>query len=324
MNEELNSAEQGNDSYIYPPKPQFAKESSSLGRQVISLLFFVVLYYFLFDQNLFSIAQLVLVIFIHEMGHFLAMKAYNFRDVKMFFVPLVGAYVSGTNDKATQKQTALMILAGPVPGIILGALILLVELKYPMGLENLANIFLFLNLFNLLPLSPLDGGRLLETLFLNSRDLLKKIFTGLSLLLLTILAVYLKMYTLLIVVVFMGLRLRNDFQESGIRKKLTALQLDFYKTYADLADVEYWKIREVLLKNLPGFESVPRSIYRYDEKEGLLMNQVNNVLDYKCEQDLGLFAKLGIVFLWILCMIIPLVMVTLYYINTRQLDSFSV
>jgi Zn-dependent protease len=319
MTDDQNFTEQVNESYIYPQKPEFAKETSSLGRQMISLLFFIVLYYFLFDQNLVSIAQLVLVIFIHEMGHFLAMKAYNFRDVKMFFVPLVGAYVSGSNDKATQKQTSIMILAGPVPGIILGASILIIELNYPMGLEKLAHVFLFLNLFNLLPLSPLDGGRLLETLFLNSRDLLKKIFTALSLLALTTIAVYLKMYTLLIVVVFMGLRLRNDFQVSGMRKKLNALQLNFYKTYADLTDVEYWKIREVLIKNLPGFESVPRSIYRYDSKEGLIMNQVNNVLDYKCEQDLGVISKLGIVILWILCLIIPIVAVAIYYINTRPL-----
>jgi hypothetical protein len=57
----------------------------------------------------------------HEMGHFIAMKAFRYKDLGIFFIPLLGAYVSGSKREVSQKESAIILLAGPLPGIVLGA-----------------------------------------------------------------------------------------------------------------------------------------------------------------------------------------------------------
>lgn len=107
---------------------------------------------------------LVAVLVVHELGHLAAMRAFGFRDLRMFFIPLFGAAAAGRKPDATGTQRAIVALAGPVPGIVLG-LGLLYGLG-PAGLGELGRMFvgltLILNFFNLLPLLPFDGGHLVN------------------------------------------------------------------------------------------------------------------------------------------------------------------
>ena len=48
----------------------------------------------------------------------------------MFFVPLFGAFVSGENDDASEQETVITLLAGPVPGIFIGLILLYFEKTY--------------------------------------------------------------------------------------------------------------------------------------------------------------------------------------------------
>jgi len=48
------------------------------------------------------------------------MKAFNYSNVKLFVVPLLGAYVSGKKATISQRQMSIIILAGPIPGLIIG------------------------------------------------------------------------------------------------------------------------------------------------------------------------------------------------------------
>lgn len=68
------------------------------------------------------IAALVIVLVVHELGHYAAMRAFGYRDTKMFFIPFLGAAVSGRHDDASGTQRAVVALAGPLPGIVLGML----------------------------------------------------------------------------------------------------------------------------------------------------------------------------------------------------------
>ena len=47
----------------------------------------------------FDVGALVGVILFHELGHFAGMKLFGYRDVKMFFIPFLGAAVSGRRDR---------------------------------------------------------------------------------------------------------------------------------------------------------------------------------------------------------------------------------
>jgi Zn-dependent protease len=106
-----------------------------------------------------GILILVVVILFHEGGHYAAMRYFGYRNLRMFFIPFFGAAVSGRHYNVAGWQKSLVALAGPVPGILLGAPlgVLGLMLAEP-NLIQASLVLLWLNGFNLLPFLPLDGG----------------------------------------------------------------------------------------------------------------------------------------------------------------------
>jgi Zn-dependent protease len=102
-------------------------------------------------------------ILLHEAGHYAAMRLFKYRNLRMFFVPLVGAAVTGRHYNVPGWKQVLVSLAGPVPGIAvgLGAAIYMV-LTGDGRLEQAAILLFVLNGLNLLPVLPLDGGWVLN------------------------------------------------------------------------------------------------------------------------------------------------------------------
>jgi Zn-dependent protease len=98
-------------------------------------------------------------LFFHELGHYVAMRAFNYRNLRMFFIPFFGAAVPGRNYNVPGWKKVVVSLMVPVPvillGVILGAIGLLTHNAL---LLKIATVSLFLNGFNLLPLLPLAGG----------------------------------------------------------------------------------------------------------------------------------------------------------------------
>ncbi len=114
-----------------------------------------------------SVAALILgIITLHEAGHAIAMRRLGYRDVHVFFVPLLGAMTVGRAAAATVRDRLTVLLAGPVPGLWLAFVLLGIDEPYGSGglLHRPALALLILNGLNLLPFTPLDGGRVLETL----------------------------------------------------------------------------------------------------------------------------------------------------------------
>ncbi len=101
--------------------------------------------------------NLMFVLVFHELGHFGAMKLFGYQDVTMFFLPLMGAAVAGRKVDASLAQKVWMLLAGPLPGLILGFGLLAGQVK---PAESLAWMLITINLANLLPILPLDGGKI--------------------------------------------------------------------------------------------------------------------------------------------------------------------
>ncbi len=114
-------------------------------------------------SSLTSAVGLTLVVFIHEAGHWGAMRLFGYRDTRIFFVPFFGGAATGVKDHAPAWQESIVLLAGPVPGIAIGAA-MVASNAAPKGspAHSLALMFLSINAFNLLPLHPLDGGRLVQ------------------------------------------------------------------------------------------------------------------------------------------------------------------
>ena len=192
--------------------------ASSAWRTAASLLIYILIYYALF-RDLRSILLLVIVILVHETGHFLAMKKFGYRDLKMFFIPFFGAMVSGQSNLATPFQRAIMILAGPLPGIFIGLLMFAFSAVFNLDYLRLpALLFMVLNAINLLPVSPLDGGQFLQILYPASNRLLQTIFTMILIIIITWLAFRLRNYLLLILDVFLFYRLTILFGERKVQE----------------------------------------------------------------------------------------------------------
>ncbi len=105
-------------------------------------------------------AGFVLLIFIHEMGHVIALRREGVQATAPMFVPFLGAVISAKSLGENALAEARVGLAGPVLGTIGSAACLVIgEATNSDFFRALAYIGFFLNLFNLLPVVPLDGGR---------------------------------------------------------------------------------------------------------------------------------------------------------------------
>ena len=107
----------------------------------------------------------VLLLLIHEMGHVIQLRREGINASAPMFIPFLGAVVAAKSMGDDAAAEARVGLAGPVLGT-LGTLI-------PLGIwlatgnefwQALAYVGFFINLFNLLPVLPLDGGRAMAAL----------------------------------------------------------------------------------------------------------------------------------------------------------------
>ena len=105
-------------------------------------------------------AGFVALIFVHEMGHALEMRRQGVRAGAPVFIPFVGAIIAMRSQPASAYQEATIGLAGPAAGAAASLVVALMAADtHSHFLRALAFIGFFLNLFNLFPALPLDGGR---------------------------------------------------------------------------------------------------------------------------------------------------------------------
>lgn len=315
MKETSNTFNVQEDNSFYPPKPyvEQAVDENVWMRSAISILLYIGIGYMAFNRDLVAVLIIVAIIFLHEMGHFIAMRLFNYNDVKMFFIPLMGAIVSGDKTTTSQKQKAIVIMAGPLPGIIIGSSLIVYALANPNipHLQMVVSTLLFLNCFNLLPISPFDGGQLLETLFITRNKTLQVIFLAVSVGVLLMIAFYVQSIVLGIIALLVLLRIRGIYNLSALRKVLFDKNLDYEKTYEQLTNEEYWLIRDEIMDNDKAYSNFERR--NFDGREAVMIQAVKNVLQVPMQQDLGVMGKLLIVLIWILSFAVPLLIAGWYY-----------
>jgi Zn-dependent protease len=107
----------------------------------------------------------VLLILVHELGHYVEARRQGLHPSLPVFIPFLGAYVAMKNTRFDPWRDLKISVAGPIAGS-LGALAVYVvaEAQDSRFLLALAYTGFFLNLFNLVPFGPLDGGYIWRSL----------------------------------------------------------------------------------------------------------------------------------------------------------------
>ena len=116
-------------------------------------------------QNWWVAVGVVVLIFIHELGHMIESRRQGIQVGWPQFIPFLGAYVTLKELPANAWRGATVALAGPLlGGAAAVACWIAAEATGSETLAALAHIGLLLNLFNLAPIGFLDGGRIVDAL----------------------------------------------------------------------------------------------------------------------------------------------------------------
>lgn len=150
----------------------------------VSLIAFALLGTFAWSGK--TVLLLIPVLLFHEAGHYVAMKLCGYRNLKMFFIPLLGAAVSAESLSVPSWKKVFVSLAGPVPGIALGiALGIIGMVQQIEWLHEISMMLIILNGINLVPILPFDGGWVVHALLFSRHyglDVTFRVLTGLAML----------------------------------------------------------------------------------------------------------------------------------------------
>jgi Zn-dependent protease len=105
-------------------------------------------------------AGFVVLLFVHEMGHVIQLRREGIKASAPMFIPFLGALITAKSLGENALAEARVGLAGPILGSAAAAAVAVVAVATGSSLLlALAYVGFLINLFNLLPVVPLDGGR---------------------------------------------------------------------------------------------------------------------------------------------------------------------
>ena len=134
---------------------KFGKILASGGTMLLSLLVYAAVYGWRYA------AGFIVLLFVHEMGHYIAARYKGLPVGLPTFIPFVGAWIELKQMPHDAQTEAFVGLGGPLLGTVGATLCYLVARNENSDwLLAVSYAGFFLNLFNLIPISPFDGGRI--------------------------------------------------------------------------------------------------------------------------------------------------------------------
>jgi len=291
------------------------QENRKLGVYAKLAIFIFTLYLFyrfnIISSNTSSIVSVLVVLFIHELGHFITMKYFGYRDLKMFFIPMFGAAVSGKETNPGEVKRAIVSLMGPLPGIVIAMISLVIYGKTGISfLREYAVISFIINGFNLLPFYPFDGGQYFANILFSRNigfEILFKIFGIFGILYLVF---NLKMWILLILVYFILLSLPAS---KTVAKLTDILRKDGVKPSDEVKIPE-----DFIIEMVPRFEKELKSKSINSKKMAALISNV--WIKLKIEKP-SIIASIGFTLLYVFICFFSLVAFSILSINERFDES---
>jgi Zn-dependent protease len=142
-----------------PPKPRNTPLPKALAITLVSAVISAFIY--ANEEGWPFAAGSVLCILVHEMGHTIACLLYGLPASSPIFIPYVGAVISLRANPPNAKVESVIGIAGPWGGLLATAVCFVwFKLTHSRLAADLVQFGGLVNLFNLLPIHPLDGGRI--------------------------------------------------------------------------------------------------------------------------------------------------------------------
>lgn len=111
-----------------------------------------------------ELSLLFLIIIVHELGHAVAASFFSWRIKRISLLPFGGVAEMDEHGNRPLREEAIVTLAGPAQHLwLMGAAFILLQLQWISGqfFESFIQYNLMVLIFNMLPIWPLDGGKLL-------------------------------------------------------------------------------------------------------------------------------------------------------------------
>lgn len=163
-------------------------------------------------------AMLIVLILIHEVGHVIAMRWAGIPVKGIYFVPFFGGVAVSAKSYASEAERGLVALMGPGFSLATTALFLMLAMQSPNDtfMRELALMSALLNGFNLLPVMPLDGGHVMQSLLSRFSAGTARIFNIVALIAGGALALAIKSYVLLLVLLLVAPGMSSE-RANGVR-----------------------------------------------------------------------------------------------------------
>lgn len=198
-------------------------------------------YAFLFTWK-FALMVLVAIGF-HEAGHVWAMKRMGIKTKGFYFLPFLGGVAIAEEQYKSHGQHAFISIMGPVWGFALACVTYALYLITGMPLfAAVASWMALINLFNLLPVNPLDGGQIMRCITFSVHGTVGLVFLGLSIIVGGMLAFYMQVGLFAILICAAAL----DFAGEIFTKRRKARRLAELNGYRDKFGEEEWIMNEFI------------------------------------------------------------------------------
>ncbi|OKH34218.1 hypothetical protein NIES2101_39325 [Calothrix sp. HK-06] len=231
------------------------------------------------------LAIFVLVIMLHEAGHLIAMHLCGYRDTSMLFLPFLGAVATASQKyDTTLAQNVWVLLAGPLPGLILGIFLAFIygNTSDLFWVKDTAWMLIGLNLINLLPIYPLDGGKIANLLVFSRFAYIDVIFKLLGLIVLACLSI--SQPILFIFVILTSFSIPQSFRAAKANSKLQRLlKQSKPSNQENLINNIYTYLKYYNYNNLSVASRnflVKDIIRRYHESQGKLITRISLIILY--------------------------------------------
>jgi Zn-dependent protease len=129
----------------------------------LSMLLMIASYTFIYGWK--YALGIVLLLFIHEMGHLYYARRLGLDTSLPVFIPFIGALIQMREEPKDAKTEAIIGIGGPLFGVAgaFGCLAIADQFQFPL-FYALAYFGFFITVFNLIPAHPLDGGRIVSAI----------------------------------------------------------------------------------------------------------------------------------------------------------------